>query len=245
MRSISALVAALVLALSLSPCSMPAAPAEQAPSPGGRDQPPRPIYQGRPAFPARLRDLGMQGFAYVDFTIDKQGMVREAQSIATNDPAFGANAVACVGKWRFSPQIKGGQTVDTHMAVPLFFTLNMPSPKMEVGNDITNICLKIRTSWVRSHSAAARLALTKLPFPPPGGVVRIAVGPEGRLICDGPNVDGDPEQAGMLSFVGKALVNATYSPEFVDYIRLAQGFSLTLPRFPSGGSSSPAHASAP
>ena len=87
---------------------------------------PRPQFQARPVYPTALRRAGVRGEALVDFIIDVNGDVRNAFAIRATHPDFGASAVASVAQWKFSPGQKGGRVVNTHMQVPIVFTINGP-----------------------------------------------------------------------------------------------------------------------
>ncbi|MBL9201679.1 MAG: energy transducer TonB, partial [Opitutaceae bacterium] len=88
------------------------------------DQTPVPRFQARPQYPAELRKRGVGGEAVVDFIVDVNGDVRGAYAIRATHGEFAKAAVECVEKWKFTPGRKGGRDVNTHMQVPIVFTLN-------------------------------------------------------------------------------------------------------------------------
>lgn len=88
------------------------------------DQKPVPRFQARPVYPAALREKKVSGEAVVDFIVDTNGDVQNAFALRNTHPAFGEAAVAAVAKWKFKPGRKAGRDVNTHMQVPIVFTLN-------------------------------------------------------------------------------------------------------------------------
>jgi protein TonB len=85
---------------------------------------PSPIVQGRPQYPFEMRRAGISGTVTVDFIVDTGGNVRNAYAASSSQREFEAAAVQAVSKWRFRPGKKGGHAVNTHMQVPIVFTLN-------------------------------------------------------------------------------------------------------------------------
>lgn len=88
------------------------------------DQTPVARFQARPQYPFELRRRGVSGEAVVDFIVDLNGDVQNAFAIRATHAAFGQAAVECVQKWKFKPGRKGGRDVNTHMQVPIVFTIN-------------------------------------------------------------------------------------------------------------------------
>ena len=118
------------------------------------DQTPRPKYQARPQYPFELRRAGVTGQVVVDFIVDKDGNVQNAQAaksslanktgevvklvpftvategggsaagtVADATKLFETAAVDAVSKWKFAAGKKGGRDVNTHMQVPIVFTI--------------------------------------------------------------------------------------------------------------------------
>ena len=88
------------------------------------DQLPVPVFQAKPSYPAEMRQNGVSGQATVDFIVDAAGNVRNAFAASSTDPAFAQAAVDAVSQWSFNPGLKSGRNVNTHMMVPIVFTLN-------------------------------------------------------------------------------------------------------------------------
>lgn len=70
-----------------------------------------------------MRKNGVSGQATVDFIVDSAGNVRNAVAASSTDTAFAQAAVDAVSQWSFNPGLKSGRSVNTHMQVPVVFTL--------------------------------------------------------------------------------------------------------------------------
>lgn len=88
------------------------------------DQQPRPILRLPPSYPFEMRRAGIEGKVLVDFIVDKDGTVQNAYAAKSSRKEFEQSAVQSVLSWKFSPGRKGGRNVNTHMQVPIMFTLN-------------------------------------------------------------------------------------------------------------------------
>jgi TonB family protein len=88
------------------------------------DQAPRAKFQARPQYPRELREAGISGQVVVDFIVDKDGNVQNAYAAKSSQKEFEASAVDAVSQWKFSPGRKDGRDVNTHMQVPIVFSLN-------------------------------------------------------------------------------------------------------------------------
>jgi protein TonB len=91
------------------------------------DKAPVPRYQARPQYPFEMRRAGIAGDVLVDFIVDTNGEVKNAFAVKSSQHEFEAAAVQAVSKWKFAPGRKGGRAVNTHMQVPIVFTLNEDS----------------------------------------------------------------------------------------------------------------------
>ena len=88
------------------------------------DQQPTPTFQARPQYPFEMRRAGIAGEVLVDFIVDTSGTVQNAYAVRSSQREFESAAVQAVSKWKFKPGRKGGRNVNTHMQVPIVFTLN-------------------------------------------------------------------------------------------------------------------------
>jgi len=92
--------------------------------PSQLDQQPIAKFQARPQYPFEMRRAGISGQVVVDFIVDSNGEVRNAFAASSSQHEFEAAAVQAVSKWKFRPGRKSGHSVNTHMQVPIVFTLN-------------------------------------------------------------------------------------------------------------------------
>jgi len=88
------------------------------------DQIPQPRFQQRPQYPFEMRRAGIAGEVVVDFIVDSEGVVQNAFAYKSSQREFESAAVQAVSKWTFKPGRKNGKNVNTHMQVPIVFTLN-------------------------------------------------------------------------------------------------------------------------
>jgi len=88
------------------------------------DQRPQARLQARPQYPHEMRRVGIAGEVVVDFIVDANGDVYNAHAVSSTHREFEAAAVQAVGRWKFRPGRKEGRNVQTHMQVPIVFTLN-------------------------------------------------------------------------------------------------------------------------
>ena len=87
------------------------------------DQIPAVVVQEKPVYPFDMRRAGISGSVLVDFIVDVEGNVRQAEAISSSQTEFESSAVQAVSKWRFRPGKKSGHAVNTHMQVPIAFSL--------------------------------------------------------------------------------------------------------------------------
>lgn len=88
------------------------------------DQQPRVVSRRPPQYPVEMRHAGITGEVTVDFIVDDNGEVQNATAIKSSRKEFEASAVQAVQSWTFTPGRKGGQNVNTHMQVPIVYSLN-------------------------------------------------------------------------------------------------------------------------
>lgn len=88
------------------------------------DRAPAPRFQARPQYPADMRAAGITGEVVVDFLVDTNGDVQKAYAARSSQREFESAAVDAVNKWKFKPGQKTGRDVNTHMQVPIVFSLD-------------------------------------------------------------------------------------------------------------------------
>lgn len=92
------------------------------------DKQPMVRVRAQPVYPYALKYNGVSGSALVEFIVDTNGMVREAQVVRATHPAFGAASVEAIRRWQFSPGIKDGRTVYTRMQQEFYFDIQEETP---------------------------------------------------------------------------------------------------------------------
>jgi RNA polymerase sigma factor (sigma-70 family) len=90
------------------------------------DQAPAPIFQKRPDYAPALMKAGVSGEVLVDFVVGADGLVYNAHAVSSSQPEFEDSAVQAVSQWTFTPGQLKGQSVNTHMQVPIVYTLTEP-----------------------------------------------------------------------------------------------------------------------
>jgi protein TonB len=71
-----------------------------------------PLVTPPPFYPRKARVRRKEGYVEVEFTVDKQGGVRDIRVIAANPSGlFERAAKRAIGRWKFEPQRVGGEAV--------------------------------------------------------------------------------------------------------------------------------------
>jgi carboxyl-terminal processing protease len=110
-----------------TPFQVPTGAAANAPGTAlAPDQPPRLITGYRPQYPPEFAASRVEGEIVVDFIVRPDGTVADAHVIRSADPRLSPYAASAVSRWVFSPGIKGGHPVWTHMRVPVVFQARGP-----------------------------------------------------------------------------------------------------------------------
>ena len=90
------------------------------------DRTPEPVLQPAPVYPLAMRREGISGTVHVEFVVNAEGRVLDAQVFDTTHPGFNDAAVGAVSKWKFRPGFKAGARVNTRMRVPIVFSVADP-----------------------------------------------------------------------------------------------------------------------
>jgi protein TonB len=88
------------------------------------DEIPEVVVQVPPDYPYQLRSAGVTGEVMIDCVVDSKGDVRHPVADRTARPEFGAAAERAVGMWKFRPGQRKGRAVNTHVLVPIVFSIN-------------------------------------------------------------------------------------------------------------------------
>jgi TonB family protein len=100
-----------------------------------REPAPSPVFQPPPEYPPSLRRWNVPGNAIVDFMVDQNGKVHDAQSAKYSDPQFAVAAVTAVRQWKYQPGAITGPQAAMHLRVRIDFTMTPASPRATVSHD--------------------------------------------------------------------------------------------------------------
>jgi len=106
------------------PTAIPPAAVPQRIRVGGNVQPVKLLHQTRPAYPAELQQLGIEGTVVIRAVISIEGAVLSPKVVNTSvDPRLAQIALDAVTQWRYQPALLNGQPVETVTTITLEFTL--------------------------------------------------------------------------------------------------------------------------
>jgi protein TonB len=88
------------------------------------DQAPHPLASIKPLYPPGARMRKIEGDVQVEFVVDSDGTVRDAEvTSSTPQGVFDNAALRAVRHWKFTPGKKHGQAVPVRVRQPIKFTL--------------------------------------------------------------------------------------------------------------------------
>jgi TonB family protein len=90
------------------------------------DRSPVPVKQVAPEYPRKLAEAGVQGRVELQFTVGRDGKVRNVRVRSSSNPDFEDPAMAAIAQWEFEPGEIDGEPVDVEMQLPLRFTIGTP-----------------------------------------------------------------------------------------------------------------------
>lgn len=88
------------------------------------DQAPQLRVPVNPNYPFEMRRAGISGEVTVEYIVDSNGNVAQAQVVRSSQREFEAPALQAVLKWKFRPGKKGGRAVNTRVQQVITFNLN-------------------------------------------------------------------------------------------------------------------------
>ncbi len=88
------------------------------------DQPPVLRVPVSPNYPFEMRRAGISGEVLVEYIVDSNGRVSQAQVVRSSQREFEQPAMQAVLKWQFRPGRKGGRSVNTRVQQVITFNLN-------------------------------------------------------------------------------------------------------------------------
>jgi protein TonB len=79
---------------------------------GLSDREPLPLVRVEPEYPPQARQRRLEGWVQVSFTISTAGSVKDATVVKSSHALFERYAVQAVNKWKYQPQLRGGQPTE-------------------------------------------------------------------------------------------------------------------------------------
>ncbi len=85
------------------------------------DVQPVPLKQVQPQYPTEARASKLKGKVWVKCLVGKNGKVRKAEVVQSDDVAFNKPAISAALQWFFSPAMVKGKPVEVWAAIPFMF----------------------------------------------------------------------------------------------------------------------------
>lgn len=210
---------------------------------------PVPVETPSPRYPASLEDTGKSGQAVVEMTITAEGMVENATVKSTDDPAFGAEAMAAVARWRFQAATRDGAAVASKVALP--FQFNAPVEQVFNARMGRKVFVALPTDAkimsIKEYGGDVKAVKTvpaRLPEALQGqGIdetiqVRFLVSPEGEVV--NPEIIGEVQNPRLVAVALATVAARKYPPMGKDgqqvYVRMSPNLRFTdNPAVPAAG----------
>jgi periplasmic protein TonB len=71
-----------------------------------------PVVQVAPQYPRRAEDLGLEGFVILEFTVTREGLVRDPRVIESSNAIFDRAAIDAALRFRYRPRVIDGEPVE-------------------------------------------------------------------------------------------------------------------------------------
>jgi TonB family protein len=85
---------------------------------------PEVIESGEPVYPGEAKKNGIEGKVYVKILVDKQGFVKKAVILKSENEIFNNAAIEAAKKCKFTPATQKGKPIAVWVVLPYKFTLN-------------------------------------------------------------------------------------------------------------------------
>lgn len=82
-----------------------------------------PLVRIDPQYPPQAQERGLEGWVQIHFVVSKDGSVREAIPVKSSNRIFDREAVRAALRYKYQPEIVGGQPVECEADLVLRFTL--------------------------------------------------------------------------------------------------------------------------
>jgi protein TonB len=90
---------------------------------GSADRSCIPLVRIDPQYPPAAQERGLEGWVQIHFIVAKDGSVREAIPVRSSNKIFEREAVRAALRYKYQPEIVGGQAVDCEQDLVLRFTI--------------------------------------------------------------------------------------------------------------------------
>lgn len=216
---------------------------------------PVPVETPSPRYPVSLQDTGKSGQTVVEMTITAEGLVENVAVKNTDDPAFGAEAVAAVVGWRFQPATRDGLAVASKVALP--FQFNAPVEQVfnaRIGRKVfVTLPADAKIMSIQEYGGnvrALRGGRPQLPDELKGkGIdeavrVQFLVGPDGEVV--NPEIMGTVQNPRLIALALATVARRKYPPMVKDgqpvYVRMVTNLRFTDSPAAAGQGAAPAPA---
>lgn len=152
------------------------------------ETPPKVVSRRSPVYPYNQSRAGLTGRVSIEFIIDREGQVRNAYVIESNNPAFERPALDAVLAWKFKPGLKNGHPVNTRATQVIEFELgNGGTSPWQITKPRSQANLPPELQWDEAPEPSS----TTFPVYPlaalQAGVkgktsLRFIIGPDGRVV---------------------------------------------------------------
>jgi len=189
-----------------------------APGLSAQDTAPKPITFPSPHYPAELVDTGTNCMATVDVLVGADGSVSDPKLDSADNPAFGTEAMAVIGEWKFEPGTRDGSPIAMRVQIPFRFRAPFEQLINAVANRKVFVALPEPAMTRKEYRSRLKVKQKARPVYPKtlaeSGVsqkikVNFVVTPEGTVV--NPQVLGKPNLQLIVPAIA-AVSQMTYEP---------------------------------
>jgi protein TonB len=90
---------------------------------GSADRSCIPLVRIDPTYPPQAQERGLEGWVQIHFVVGKDGSVREATAVRSSNKIFERAAIQAALRYKYQPQIVGGQAVECENDLVLRFNI--------------------------------------------------------------------------------------------------------------------------
>lgn len=90
---------------------------------GSADRSCIPLVRIDPTYPPQAQERGLEGWVQIHFWVAKDGSVRDATAVRSSNKVFERAAIQAALRYKYQPEIRGGQAVECENDLLLRFSL--------------------------------------------------------------------------------------------------------------------------